>query len=109
MKGLSDTFKSPSLAKGNNKKINNQLRYHCIGEVYSNITDDGNIICLKWKDKRMVHIISIFHTDDMMGKWRRTRAVIEGVETVQKPVMIENHNLNMGGFNKSDQLELYYE
>ena len=29
--------------------------------VYSDIIDDGNIICLKWKDKRMVHMISTFH------------------------------------------------
>ena len=29
--------------------------------VYSDIIDDANVICLKWKDKRMVHIISTFH------------------------------------------------
>ena len=35
----------------------------------------------------------------MMKKQRRTKAVTEGVETVQKPVMIDDHNLYMGGIN----------
>ena len=56
----------------------------------------------------MVHMISTFHTDDMMEKGRRTKAVTEGVETVQKPVMIDDYNLHMGGVDKSDQLVLYY-
>ena len=38
-KGLSETFKLTNLAQGNSK-INNQLPYHCIGEVYSDITDE---------------------------------------------------------------------
>ena len=39
---------------------------------------------------------------DMIEKWPRTRAVTERVETVQKPVMIGDYNLHMGGVNKSD-------
>ena len=53
-------------------------------------------------------MISTFHTDDMMEKRRRTKAVTDGVETVQKPVMIDDYNLHMGGVDKSDQLVLYY-
>ena len=72
------------------------------------MNDDGKIICLKWKDKRIVHMISTFHTDNIMEKRHRTKAVTEGVETVQKPVMINDYNLPMGGVDKSDQLVLYY-
>ena len=96
-KGLSETFKSTDLAK---YKKNNQFPKHCICEVYSDFTDDDKI-SLKWNDKRMVHMISTFHTNDMMKKQRRTKAVTEGVETVQKPVMIDDYNLHMGGINKS--------
>ena len=53
-------------------------------------------------------MISTFHTDYMMVKRRRTKAVTEGVETVQKPVAIDDYNLHMGGVDKSDQLVLYY-
>ena len=56
----------------------------------------------------MVHVISTFHTDDMMEKRYWTRAVTEGVETVQKPVMIDEYNLHMRGVDKSDQFVLYY-
>ena len=50
-------------------------------------------------------MISTFHTDNMMEKWCRTRALTERVETVQEPVMIDNYNLHMGGVDKSDQFE----
>ena len=63
---------------------------------------------LKWKDKRTVHMISTFYTYDMMEKQRRAKAVTEEVETVQKPVMIDDYNLHMGGVDKCDQLVLYY-
>ena len=46
--------------------------------------------------------------NDMIEKQCRTRVVTEGVETVQKLVMIDDYNLHMGGVDKSDQLVLYY-
>ena len=52
-------------------------------------------------------MISTFHTDDTMEKQRGTKAVTEGVETVQKPVMIDGYNLYMRSVSKSDQLVLY--
>ena len=44
----------------------------------------------------------------MIEKQCRTRVVTEGVETVQKLVMIDDYNLHMGGVDKSVQLVLYY-
>ena len=43
----------------------------------------------------MVHMISTFHIDDTMAKRYRTKAVIEGVQTKQKPLMIDDYNLHM--------------
>ena len=54
---------------------------------------------MKWKDSRIIHMISTFHTDDMMEKQSRNKAVTEGDETVQKPVMMDDYNFHMGGVN----------
>ena len=52
-------------------------------------------------------MISTFHINDTMEKRRRTKAVTEGVATVQKPGMIDGYNLYMRSVGKSDQLVLY--
>ena len=46
--------------------------------------------------------------NDMIEKQCRTRVVTEGVETVQKLVMVDDYNLHMGGVDKSVQLVLYH-
>ena len=35
------------------------------------------------------------------------RSITEGVETIKKPVLIDDYNLHMGGVVESDQLVLY--
>ena len=69
---------------------------------------DGNILGLKWKDKRYVSVLSTIHDSSMVSKQRRTRQVAGGVEVVQKPAVIEDYNMYMGGVDKSDQLVTYY-
>ena len=59
------------------------------------------------RQENVTHNIYLPH-NVMMKKRHRTRAVTEGVETVQKPVMIDDYNMQMGGADKSDQLVLYY-
>ena len=65
---------------------------------------DGNILGLKWKDKRYVLVLSTIHDSSMVSKQRRTRQAAGGVEVVQKPAVIEDYNIYMGGVDKSDQL-----
>ena len=65
---------------------------------------DGNILGLKWKDKRYVSVLSTIHDSSMVSKQRHTRQVAGGVEVVQKPAVIEGYNMYMGGVDKSDQL-----
>ena len=48
-------------------------------------------------NKRMVSMLSTFHNDDMLVKWRRTRRAHSGVEGITKPVMIEGYNRYIGG------------
>ena len=69
---------------------------------------DGNILGLKWKDKRYVSVLSTLHDDSMVSKQRCTRQATGGVEIVQKPAVIEDYNRYMGGVDKSDQLVTYY-
>ena len=69
------------------------------GETQS-IHDDG-ILSLKWRDKRDVLMLSTFHDDTMVGKSRRSRTAVGGVETIQKPRVVEEYNQFMGGVDKS--------
>ena len=68
----------------------------------------GNILGLKWKDKRYVSVLSTIHDSSMVSKQRCTRQVAGGVKLVQKPAVIEDYNMYMGGVDKSDQLVTYY-
>ena len=65
---------------------------------------DNNIMCIKWKDKREVALLSTFHDDSMIDKRRRTRATEGGIETISKPKAIDDYNTYMGGVDLSDQL-----
>ena len=69
------------------------------GEIQS--TRDDGILSLKWRDKRDVLMLSTFHDDTMVGKSRRSRTAVGGVETIQKPRVVEEYNQFMGGVDKS--------
>ena len=53
-------------------------------------------------------MLSTLHDDSMIRKSRRRRLAREGRKEINKPKMIEDYNMNMGGVNKSDQLLSYY-
>ena len=74
------------------------------GETQS-ICDDG-ILSLKWRDKRDVLMFSTFHDDTMVGKSRRSKTAVGGVETIQKPRVVEEYNQFMGGVDKRQCLYL---
>ena len=56
---------------------------------------------LKWKDKRVVSMLSTIHDDSMISKERQSREVSGGVETIQKPAVVEEYNQYMGGVDKA--------
>ena len=86
-RNIPDTFKSAILKKGE------IATFH-----------DDELFGLKWKDKRVVSLLSTIHDDTMISKERRSRQAPGGVETIQKPLIIEDYNQYMGGVDKSDQL-----
>ena len=77
------------------------------GEVTSSEVEKG-MLALRWIDKRAVTMLSTLHDDSMVTKRRRSRLATDGIEDVQKPVMVEQYNTYMGGVDKADQLLSYY-
>ena len=91
-RGLSEVFKTKKLRRG---------------DVYSEKV--GQVLCLKWKDKRDVLLLSTIHDDvAMVDILRRSRTVAGGIERIQKPKVIDDYNQHMGGVDQSDQLVMYY-
>ena len=59
----------------------------------------GNLLCLKWMDKRPVTMLSSFHhAVEVVSKVRYNG------EVVVKPLMIHQYNLNMNSVDQSDHL-----
>ena len=92
-RGITHSFKTQKLTKG---------------EIYSERIDDDAMLCLKWKDKREVCMLSTFHDNSVTPKKRRTKHSVDGTEVIKKPNVVEDYNQYMGGVDKSDQLVLYY-
>ena len=55
---------------------------------------------MKWRDKREVLMLSAFHDDTFIEKRRCTRLASDGVEMIEKPSVVEQYNLHMGGVDK---------
>ena len=68
-------------------------------------TTEGDMLFLKWKDKREV---STIHDDCSVLKERHSRLVSGGTEEICKPYAIDQYNKFMGGVDKQDQFLSYY-
>ena len=62
------------------------------GEVLS--SRDGSVLSLVWRDKLM---LSTFHDDSMVGRSRRSRAAVGGVENIEKPRVVDEYSKFIGG------------
>ena len=81
---LSEVFKTKKLRRG---------------DVYSEKV--GKVLCLKWKDKRDVLLLSTIHDDvAMVDILRRSRTVAGGIERIQKPKVIDDYNQHIGGVDQ---------
>lgn len=68
----------------------------------------GSMNVVQWHDKRVVSILSTIHDDNTVTVERRSRHVVGGRETVEKPEAITEYNKYMGGVDRGDQLLSYY-
>jgi hypothetical protein len=55
----------------------------------ASVQDDDQCLCLEWKDKHKVTLLSTYHDDRMVTKSRRSRGAHGGLEDIQKPVVGE--------------------
>ena len=90
---------------GNKNKENIALQK---GEIRTEFLENGKLLALQWKDKRLITMLSSIHDSSMVTKTRRTRASASGRENIQKPFMVDQYNTYMGGVDKSDQYLSYY-
>jgi len=64
----------------------------------------GNLLAIKWTDKRDVSLLSTKHTATMVVTYKTTR---DGDQVV-KPACVLDYNQHMGGVDRSDQIAKYY-
>ena len=69
---------------------------------------DGEILGIKWKDKKDVSLLTTIHNGEMISKRRRLKGGPGGHVTVQKPAAIDQYNTYMGGVDRAGQLMQYY-
>ena len=68
---------------------------------------DGGIHALQWIDKRAVTMLSTFHDSSTSTIQRRSRQT-QGIDSVHKPIVIQDYNKCMGRVDQSDQMLSYY-
>lgn len=71
-------------------------------------TSNKNILALKWKDKRAVHLLSTYHNPEDCTEVNR-RNKDGSVITIQCPMALREYNSNMNGVDKFDQLLSNYK
>ena len=69
------------------------------GDVRSKQVD--GVLALKWRDKRDVLMLSTYHDSSMVDKARCSKAAVGGVETIQKPQVVDEYKF-MGGVDRSE-------
>jgi hypothetical protein len=67
---------------------------------------DSGILFMKWRDNRSVHMLSTAHGTDVKKAIRRVKdgSSIE----VDRPMVVEHYNRNMGGVDHADMLRSLY-
>ena len=75
------------------------------GDVIAQQSD--SVMCLAWRDKRIVKMISTCHTNTMTEVHVRQRGHRDRV-VVQKPTCVVDYNKSMNGVDRIDQQIQYY-
>ena len=70
--------------------------------------DNGKVMVLAWKDKRIVKAISTKHDGSVLPITRRKKGGHRAIEEVMKPASIVDYNQHMSGVDHLDQMIAYY-
>jgi len=71
-------------------------------------SDNGKVLVLAWKDRRVVKVISTKHDASATTISRRKKRGGGALEEVSKPTCILDYNKHMSGFDLLDQTIPYY-
>ena len=93
-------FEAFGTIKSNRVRIPEDTRLAKLKNGESHFSRDDSMLYMKRKDKRDVLMQSTFNDDTFIEKRRRTRHADDGVEVIQKPKVVEEYHLHMGGVDK---------
>ena len=62
---------------------------------------DSNMMCLKWKDRREVCMLTTFHGDDFVVSGKKD---IKTGQEIMIPAHVKDYNNHMGAVDKTDML-----
>ena len=93
-------FEACGTLRSNRRGIPEEVKSARLRKGESHFSMDDSLLYMKWRDKREVLMLSTFHDDTFIEKRRRTRLASDGVETIEKPSVVEEYNLHMGGVDK---------
>ncbi|KAL0147154.1 hypothetical protein M9458_057678, partial [Cirrhinus mrigala] len=72
--------------------------------MHDYVTSDDGILALRWKDNRVVTLLSTDMGMEPISSVYRYCSDTKKKETVNCPAVIKSYNANMGGIDKSDML-----
>ena len=70
--------------------------------------DNGKVMVLSWKDRRIVTAISTKHNDAAVPITRRKKGGNGEFEIIMKPEVIVDYNKHMSGVDHMNQMMAYY-
>lgn len=83
----------------NRKEMPNLTQKLSKGESISMCAE--NLLCVKWKDRRDVMMLSTFHEDRIVTL---DKVDFKTKEPIQKPAVVVDYNENMGAIDRSDMM-----
>lgn len=104
---LNNGFGSCGTVRLNRKGLDERFKKEAVSTHGINVYKHGDILGLKWKDKKVVSLLTTIHGHEMVSITRRTKGAAGGHKTVEKPMAIDQYNAFMGGVDKAGQLTQY--
>lgn len=105
---FADGFGCCGTVRLNRKRIPPQFGKKKLNQGEVTHYKNGNILGIKWQDKRCVSLLTTIHDASMTRITRRSRRATGGVQDIYKPTAIDKYNHFMGGVDRADQLVTYY-
>lgn len=77
----------------------------CSEEV---VSSDGSVVCVKWFDNKCVALASNFRGIGTLDKASRFDKISKQKISIDRPQIVQEYNMNMGGVDLMNQMISYY-